>query len=373
MKQRLVLAALLMQANTVVSVDRLIEVLWGNSPPDDASRTVTKYVYRLRLLFGSANAGILLTRPPGYLLSLQAEQLDSAQFAVLVSEAQRLLASAPDRALGLLDTALGLWHGPAWAEFADHDFIRPELTRLEGLRAIATEARADAMLTLERCDELIPDLETVVAEYPLRERPHAQLMLALYFSGRQADALALFRNFRRYLLDEVGLEPSESLRRLENDILQQKVQLAPRHRPTVVSTMWPPWADSVRHEQRLIGREELSGFEVLVARAVPATPSSGSSVAGIGKTCLVERSVDQRMPEAGGDRPMTRRWEPQGRCWRSSGRACTPPTRRAVTMLPLVVGDALTGSEAATPLPVLDEVDAAEQGAQRSSTYVSAI
>ena len=104
-KQRLVLAALLMQANTVVSVDRLIEVLWGNSPPDDASRTVTKYVYRLRLLFGSANAGILLTRPPGYLLSLQAEQLDSAQFAVLVSEAQRLLASAPDRALGLLDKA----------------------------------------------------------------------------------------------------------------------------------------------------------------------------------------------------------------------------------------------------------------------------
>src|SRR6476660_2397880 len=98
LKQRLVLAALLVQANAVVSVDHLIEVLWGNAPPDDASRTITKYVYRLRLLFGPATAGILLTRPPGYLLSLQADQLDSAQFAVLVSDGQRMLASEPDRA-----------------------------------------------------------------------------------------------------------------------------------------------------------------------------------------------------------------------------------------------------------------------------------
>ena len=370
-KQRLVLAALLMQANTVVSVDRLIEVLWGNAPPDDASRTVTKYVYRLRLLFGSANAGTLLTRPPGYLLSLQAEQLDSAQFAVLVSEAQRLLASAPDRALGLLDKALGLWHGPAWAEFADHDFIRPELTRLEGLRAIATEARADAMLTLERCDELIPDLETVVTEYPLRERPHAQLMLALYFSGRQADALAVFRNFRRYLLDEVGLEPSESLRRLENDILQQKVQLAPRHRPTVVSTMWPPWADSVRHEQRLIGRrEELNWLEVLVARAVPGGhPVIGliGGVAGIGKTCLVR--TFGRLAHARGAAVIFAQCDPAMGATRSvleilgSSMHASDETS-GDDAAPRVVGDALDRIEAATLLLVLDEVDAAEQGAR---------
>jgi DNA-binding SARP family transcriptional activator/WD40 repeat protein len=290
-KQRLVLAALLVQANAVVSVDRLIEVLWGNAPPDDAPRTITKYVYRLRLLFGSATAGILLTRPPGYLLSLQADQLDSARFAALVSDGQRMLAREPDRALALLDKALGLWHGPAWAEFADQDFIRPELTRLEGLRAIATEARADAMLTLGRWGELIPDLETVVAEYPMRERPHAQLMLALYLSGRQADALAVFRNFRRYLLDEVGLEPSESLRRLENDILQQKAQLGSQRRPASNGALWSPSADSVRSEERLIGRrEELTWLEVLFARAAPGghpVVALIGGVAGIGKTCLV--------------------------------------------------------------------------------------
>jgi DNA-binding SARP family transcriptional activator/WD40 repeat protein len=290
-KQRLVLAALLAQANAVVSVDRLTDVLWGDAPPDDASRTITKYVYRLRLLFGSAAAGILLTRPPGYLLSLQADQLDSAQFAALVSDGQRMLAREPDRALVLLDKALGLWHGPAWAEFADHDFIRPERTRLEGLRAIATEAHADAMLALGRWGELIPDLETVVAEYPMRERPHAQLMLALYFSGRQADALAVFRNFRRRLLDEVGLEPSESLRRLENDILQQKAQLGPQRRPASNGAHWSLSADSVRSEERLIGRrDELNWLDVVFARAAPGGQpviAVIGGVAGIGKTCLV--------------------------------------------------------------------------------------
>jgi DNA-binding SARP family transcriptional activator/WD40 repeat protein len=368
-KQRLVLAALLVQANAVVSVDRLTEVLWGNAPPDDAPRTITKYVYRLRLLFGSATAGILLTRPPGYLLSLQADQLDSAQFAALVSDGQRMLAREPDRALTLLDMALGLWHGPAWAEFADQDFIRPELTRLEGLRAIATEARADAMLTLGRWGELIPDLETVVAEYPMRERPHSQLMLALYLSGRQADALAVFRNFRRYLLDEVGLEPSESMRRLENDILQQKAQLGSQRRPASNGTLWSPSADSVRSEERLIGRrEELTWLEVLFARAAPGghpVVALIGGVAGIGKTCLVR--TFGRLAHARGAAVIFAQCDPllgatgsvleiiradTGTPQESSG---PDASRRAI-------GDALDRIEATTLL-ILDDVDAADRDA----------
>lgn len=292
-KQRLVLAGLLVHPNMVVSTDRLVDILWGDAPPDEASSTLAKYIYRLRGTFGAGNAAILVTRSPGYVLSLAAEQLDSSRFAAMVTDAQRLLAGDPAEAKTAFDDALAMWHGPAWAEFADLEFVRADVTRLDGLRAMAVEGRADAMLALDQREELIPELEAVVAEYPLRERPHAQLMLALYFSGRHADALSVYRCFRRYLLDEVGLEPSGDLRNLEQDILQQNVRLGSREQmPRIAATPRLPTADFSISDGKFIGRRnDFDWLEVLFSHATAGGyPAIGliSGEAGAGKTSLAK-------------------------------------------------------------------------------------
>jgi DNA-binding SARP family transcriptional activator len=230
-KQRLVLATLLAGGNAVVSVDRLVDVVWGEMPPDSAERTLQKYVYRLRGVIEPGRApgdpvSMLLTRPPGYLLELRPDQLDATRFTDLIGKAKSRAAGGElAAAAALLDEALGLWRGPAWAEFAEFDFARAEVTRLEGQRAGATEDRADIELALGHHAELIGELEATVARYPLRERSRAQLMLALYRSGRQAEALRAYHSFRSYLVDEIGLEPSAALQRLEDDILLNKPDL----------------------------------------------------------------------------------------------------------------------------------------------------
>jgi DNA-binding SARP family transcriptional activator/class 3 adenylate cyclase/WD40 repeat protein len=230
-KQRLVLAALLAGGNAVVSVDRLVDIVWGEVPPDSAERTLQKYIYRLRGVIEPGRAPgdpatTLLTRPPGYLLELRPDQLDAARFTDLIGQAKvRAAGGELVAAAALLDEGLGLWRGPAWAEFAEFDFARAEVTRLEGQRAGATEDRADIELALGRHAELIGDLEATVERYPLRERARAQLMLALYRSGRQAEALRAYHIFRSYLIDEIGLEPSAALQRLEDDILLNKPDL----------------------------------------------------------------------------------------------------------------------------------------------------
>jgi DNA-binding SARP family transcriptional activator len=293
LKQRLLLGALLVNSNSVVSVDRLVDILWGDSSPEEASADVAKYVYRLRTVLAAAQSpGLLLTRPPGYLLSLAADQVDARRFAALLSEAQPLLGSEPARARARLDEALGLWRGPALAEFADHEFARAEITRLDGLRATAAEDRADAMLALGAHEELIPQLEALVAEYPLQERPRGQLMLALYRSGRQVEALSVCRGFRRFLLEELGLEPSASLRQLEQDILQQKAPVAlDIRRPAVSAATHRPAVDLRAGGEPFIGRRaDLDWLEVLFAQAaageVPVT-AVVHGVDGIGKTSLL--------------------------------------------------------------------------------------
>ena len=193
----------------------------------------------------------------------------------------------------MFDDALGLWRGPAWAEFADLDFLRADVTRLDGLRAMAVEGRAGAMLALGRHDELIPELQAVVAAYPLREHPHAQLMLALFFTGRHADALSVYRRFRRYLLDEVGLEPSEDLRNLEQDILQQNVRPGPGQQVSrVAATAHLPTAEFSTSNGKLIGRRnDLDWLEVLSSHATAGGhPAIGiiGGYAGVGKTSLVK-------------------------------------------------------------------------------------
>ena len=230
-KQRLVLAALLAGGNTVVSVDRLVDIVWGEIPPDSAERTLQKYVYRLRGAIEPGRAPgdpatTLLTRPPGYLLELQPGQLDAARFTDLIGKARRRATNGELTAASvLLEEALGLWRGSAWAEFAEFDFARAEVSCLEGQRAGATEDRTDIELALGHHAELIGELEATVARYPLRERSRAQLMLALYRSGRQAEALRTYHAFRSYLIDEIGLEPSAALQRLEDDILLNKPDL----------------------------------------------------------------------------------------------------------------------------------------------------
>jgi predicted ATPase/DNA-binding SARP family transcriptional activator len=219
-KPRSLLAALLVNANRVVSADFLVQVLWGDGAPELATSTVRKYVYGLRAALDPRRAEdgdrILMTRAPGYLLAVTPAQLDAAGFEQLVAEGQRWAAQSElERAETCFDESLALWRGPAFAEFADQEFARIEAARLESLRALAIESRAEVGLAAGRHAPLLAALEAAVAAYPLRERPRAQLMLALYRCGRQADALRAFQEFRRYLAEEVGLEPSPALQELD--------------------------------------------------------------------------------------------------------------------------------------------------------------
>jgi DNA-binding SARP family transcriptional activator/class 3 adenylate cyclase/energy-coupling factor transporter ATP-binding protein EcfA2 len=218
-RQRVVLAGLVANANAVVSTDRLVDMVWGDEPPDTALTTVQKYVHRLRAALGDR----IVTRSPGYVLRIEDGETDVARFESLLVDATRLTTAGElGDATVAFDAALGLWRGLAWADFADFDFARAEAARLEGLRATAIEDRTEVALAAGRHAELIGELEAAVGRYPLRERPRAQLMLALYRSGRHADALRAYDAFRRYLGEEVGLEPSASLAQLNDAIVLQK-------------------------------------------------------------------------------------------------------------------------------------------------------
>ncbi len=187
-KQRALLALLLLHANHVVSRDRLVDELWGDSPPETAAQGVQVYVSRLRRLLP---AETLLTRPPGYLLAAAPETIDLRRFERLVADARM---ADPERASRLLREALELWRGPALAEFGEEPFSRAEAGRLEDLRLAALEERIEADLALGRHNELAGELEALIAAHPHRERLRAQLMLALYRSGRQAEALEAYRD-----------------------------------------------------------------------------------------------------------------------------------------------------------------------------------
>ena len=218
-KQRSLFALLLLHANEIVSTDRLIDGLWGATPPPTAAKSVQVYVSRLRKEIGD---GRLLTRPPGYVLQVSRSELDLARFEQLLDESRR---SDPGRAAETLRRALALWRGPALADLAYEAFAQPEIARLEELRWAAHEQRIDADLAAGRNGELIGELGALVAEHPLRERLRCQLMLALYRSGRQAEALGAYRQAQRELSDELGLEPGEELRQLEQAILRQDPSL----------------------------------------------------------------------------------------------------------------------------------------------------
>jgi DNA-binding SARP family transcriptional activator len=216
---RALLAYLLLHANEPISSDRLIDELWGPDPAKTAAASLQNYVSRLRKAIG---ADLLLSQPPGYVLRVDPEHFDLARFERLVAEAQR---AEPRERAEKLKAALGLWRGRALEDLAYEPGVRDELGRLEEMRLTALEQRIEADLALGAATALVGEVELLVEEHPLREKLRAQLMLALYRSGRQADALEAYQEARRVLMDELGLEPSEELRALQQGILRHDATL----------------------------------------------------------------------------------------------------------------------------------------------------
>jgi DNA-binding SARP family transcriptional activator len=231
-KQRALLAVLLLHVGQVVSAERLIDELWGEDPPDTARNVLQVYVANLRKVLEPARSkrtasSLLKTQPPGYLLDLGGHALDLDRFERLVGEGRAALAAGQaSEAASLLGGALGLWRGPGLGDVALLGRGQGALAELEERRLAALEDRIEADLALARHRELVGELEGLVAEYPLRERLWGQLMLALYRSGRQADALAAFQRAREQLVEELGIEPGAELRALEAQVLAQDARLA---------------------------------------------------------------------------------------------------------------------------------------------------
>jgi WD40 repeat protein/DNA-binding SARP family transcriptional activator len=226
-KLRAVLAVLLLHPNESVHAERLALALWGEDAPASATKTVQVYVSRLRKALGDADA--LATTPAGYCLRVRADELDAERFARLVEDGHRALdAGQAEHAGVVLREALALWRGPPLAELAFEPFARADIARLQEQRLAALEARVDADLAVGRHTALVGELRQLAAANPTRERLAAQLMLALYRSGQQADALEAFHAARRVLLEEIGVEPGPELRRLQDAILRQDVLLEPQ-------------------------------------------------------------------------------------------------------------------------------------------------
>ncbi len=227
-KPRTLLADLALHLGEPVSTDRLIDDLWGERPPAKAKHTLQEYVSQLRKELGP----VLVTRAPGYAFELEVDQVDVTRFAQRAAEGHALLERDSETAAAVLREALALWRGPALAEFTFEPFAQVEIARLDELRLQCLEDRIEADLAAGRDADLIPELEALARAEPRREQLRAQLMRALYRSGRAADALAVYRATRQELAEELGLEPGPGLRALEQAILRQDESL---HEPTVRS------------------------------------------------------------------------------------------------------------------------------------------
>jgi DNA-binding SARP family transcriptional activator/ABC-type transport system substrate-binding protein/streptogramin lyase len=251
-KPRALLALLVLHANEVVSRDRLIDALWGDRAPGTAGHSLDVQISRLRKTFDPD--AVLLTRSGGYVLQVEPEQIDVERFERSLEKGRQANVSGrPTEALEALTAALALWRGPALGDLAYEEFARSDVERLEELRLVATEERIDAELALGRHDTLIAELEALAAKHPHRERLRGQLMLALYRAGRQAEALRVYSDTRRRLVDELGIEPGQQLRDLEQAIL--------RHDPALDR---PKAAGETKRRRVLVG----GGALVLAGAAV---------------------------------------------------------------------------------------------------------
>ena len=232
-RQRSVLILLLLHRNEAMASERLIDALWGESPPATAAKVLQNYVGQLRRALDDREGRRLQTRGRGYAIHVEDGELDLDRFERLVREGGEALAlDRPADAAAWLREALALWRGPALADVAYEPFAQAEIARLEERRAVALERRIDADLALGRHADLVAELEALVAQHPLRERLRGQRMLALYRCGRQAEALEAFREARRLLVEEIGVEPGPELRELHEAILRQDAALELERRRT---------------------------------------------------------------------------------------------------------------------------------------------
>src|SRR5215208_836042 len=326
-KERLLLALLLARPNQVVSVEALVTGLWGEHPPPTAAKTLQSHVVRLRRALEPARARgaageVLVTREPGYLLRVAPGALDAARFEELTAAGRRALADGSvEHAGSLLREALGLWRGRAFEEFLDADVGAAESDRLAELRLAALEDRVEADLRLGRHRELVAELEGLVRDQPLRERPWAQLLLALYRSGRQADALLAYQRARSVLVEELGIDPGGELRRLHAAVLAQDPGLelqptgevaAARELPEALYAVGPAF----------VGRSaELAWLRAAWARA---THGRGGAVfvagaQGMGKTRLAAELAREVHDQSG--------WVLYGRCTPASSDPLQPFTQ----------------------------------------------
>jgi predicted ATPase/DNA-binding SARP family transcriptional activator len=301
-RQRAVLAILLLHAREVVAGERLIDELWGEHAPASARKTVQVYVSNLRKVLGR---GVLLTDAGGYRLDTRPGQIDAERFEALVDEGRRALRSEdPGLAADRLREALALWRGPALGDFAYEPFAQSESARLEEARLAALEDKIDAELATGAGAELVGELEALSQQHPLRERLSAQLMLALYRAGRQADALEAFQRARIYLADQLGLEPGHALKTLQAQILEQARALDAGLPPAgLVVPADPRPTPPPSPPTRTIGREaeieEICGL--LPQRDVRLVTLTGTG--GVGKTRValeVAHALEPSFPDAVG-------------------------------------------------------------------------
>src|SRR5262245_6757968 len=319
-KRRALLAVLLLHANEIVSSDRLIDELWGGDSPTTAPKILQGYVSQLRKVLAhdggdpAGAGGILLTRPPGYVVQLEDGQLDAEHFANLLARGRAALAAgaAQDASL-LLSEALALWRGPPLADFTFDSFAQEEIGRLEELRLATLEERIDADLDLGRHADLVAELEALVARHPLRERPRAQLMVALYRCGRQAEELQVYQDTRNALVAELGLEPGRGLQEVEQAILRQGPSL-----DLLPSGSEPSYADrpapGPRPGRLFVGREH--ELAALASALEDALSGRGRLMLiggepGIGKSHLAE--------ELAAIAANSRAEVLWGRCWEAGG------------------------------------------------------
>lgn len=244
-KRRAVLAVLLLHANEVVALDRLVDQLWGEKAPRNAAAAVRTHVSRLRKELGPE---VVATRAWGYVLRTEPAALDLERFERLSADAENLPACERAKKLG---EALTLWRGPPLEDVASEPALATDIARLEELRLSVLENRIDADLEAGNQAGLVGELEALIAQHPLRERLRGQLILALYRSGRQAEALEVYRETRRVLADELGLEPSPELRELERAILQHDPAL--RASPLSATVVAEPGVRPGRRRRVFIG------------------------------------------------------------------------------------------------------------------------
>ena len=339
-RQRRLLAILLIHRNSVVSSDRLIDAVFAGEPTPGAATTLRSYIARIRRVIGSDASIDLETRSPGYRLVVPDARFDVGLFEARIAAARQDLGSFdPGGALDSLRAALELWHGGPYAEFADEDWARPEAQRLTELRLVVYELLSEAELALGRSGEAVPELESLHAEHPLRESFTGRLMIALYQSGRQVEALRVFEEHRRLLADELGLDPSPTLLAVERRILQ--------HDP---SLLVPEVSGQDLRGYRLGERLGLGADGAVVAVRVPG----------------VERDLVMRMigPAVADEPGFIRSFEPRVRriagirsagivpihdYWREAGKAYVVTARmRGGSLADRLVCSPLTGSEVQT-------------------------